>query len=196
MSHIYAGIGSRKTPPEILSLLFKIGEGLAKSHVLRSGAANGADTAFEQGARVSGGKCEIFLPWKNFNGSASELSTVSQEALDLAATIHPAWERLGAGPRKLHARNCYQILGENLDNPVEFVVCWTSDGCESAANITRDTGGTGTAIALASLRRIKVFNLKNQRSVNDLDALLRKKGLEIPALSSSRTPLQSNLFTI
>ena len=43
------------------------------------------------------------------------------------------------------------ILGNSLDNPVKFVVCWTSNG--------KDKGGTGLAIRLARHHGIRVFNL-------------------------------------
>jgi len=46
----YTGIGSRACPPEILGVMFMLGEALAEQGwILRSGAAPGADSAFEQG---------------------------------------------------------------------------------------------------------------------------------------------------
>lgn len=69
----YAGIGSRETPKSILEFFEYLGELLAKKgFTLRSGAAKGADSAFEKGCdRVSGLK-EIFLPWRGFEGSKSD----------------------------------------------------------------------------------------------------------------------------
>jgi hypothetical protein len=46
-----------------------------------------------------------------------------------------------------------QILGENLDTPVKFVICWTRNA--------QTIGGTATAIRLAKQRGIKVYNLAN-----------------------------------
>jgi predicted Rossmann fold nucleotide-binding protein DprA/Smf involved in DNA uptake len=50
MNPKYAGIGSRSTPPETLPLIESIAARLAeKGWVLRSGGADGADSAFEKG---------------------------------------------------------------------------------------------------------------------------------------------------
>lgn len=70
------------------------------------------------------------------------------------------------------ARNGHQVLGATLDQPVSFVLCWTPDGAESEAQRTRDTGGTGQAIALASRHGIPVFNLANRGALNRVAALL------------------------
>ena len=70
----YAGVGSRDTPDHILNTMHHIGAYLAtQGWVLRSGAANGADTFFEKGALHVGGEAEIYLPWKGFNHHKSEL---------------------------------------------------------------------------------------------------------------------------
>lgn len=51
MSKIYTGIGSRETPPDILELMTKIARFMFKQgFTLRSGGADGADSAFEAGA--------------------------------------------------------------------------------------------------------------------------------------------------
>ena len=45
----YAGIGSRRTPPELLDEMEVLGRQLAiADYVLRSGGAKGADSAFER----------------------------------------------------------------------------------------------------------------------------------------------------
>ena len=148
----YAGIGSRSTPSGVLALMREIGRQNAEAGwLLRSGGADGADSAFEQGCHSVGGKMEIFLPWAGFNKNRSNLCTVKPEAFQLASQIHPAWNILSYGAKKLHARNCYQILGSSLDDPVECVICWTPNG--------EAVGGTATAIALAGRYKIPVYNL-------------------------------------
>lgn len=148
----YAGIGSRETPIEISELMFKAASGLSQiNYILRSGGADGADLAFEKGCDYTKGKKEIYIPWKGFNNSDSSLYNISQEAFDLASEIHPAWSRLSFGAKKLHARNCYQILGGDLKTPCDFVICWTKDG--------EPVGGTRTAIILAQKNNISVYNL-------------------------------------
>lgn len=153
MAKFYAGIGSRETPSEILELMTKAARALsADGWILRSGHAGGADLAFEEGSDPN--LKEIYIPWRGFNGSSSGLYQISPEALEMAATFHPAWNRCSQGAQKLHARNCAQILGDNLHTPVDFVVCWTKDG--------RASGGTGQAMRLAQHHKIRIFNLYYQ----------------------------------
>ena len=53
----YAGIGSRVTPLPFIRCFRTIGEELSYSgYILRSGGADGADKAFEQGCDDAGGK--------------------------------------------------------------------------------------------------------------------------------------------
>ncbi len=148
----YTGIGSRETPDLILGQIFLIATALAyKGYILRSGGASGADSAFEKGCNFQNGKKNIYLPWKGFNSNNSDLYNVSPEALELAATIHPAWNRLSQGAQKLHARNCYQVLGLDLKTPSRVLICWTKNG--------EEIGGTATAIKLAKKHNIPVYNL-------------------------------------
>jgi predicted Rossmann fold nucleotide-binding protein DprA/Smf involved in DNA uptake len=60
----YAGIGSRRTPSEILELMKEIGSKLEiEGWLLRSGGAPGADQAFEAGISKDEAK-QIWLPWQ------------------------------------------------------------------------------------------------------------------------------------
>jgi|JI10StandDraft_1071094.scaffolds.fasta_scaffold573610_2 hypothetical protein len=161
-SQCYAGIGSRSTPPEVLAYMHKVAARLAqRGLVLRSGAAAGADSAFEAGCDAGQGGKEIWLPWRGFNGHSDTGLLPTEAHFTYAADLHPGWLRLSHGAKKLHARNVGQVLGQDIESPVAFVLCWTPDGCESEMERTMDTGGTGTAIALASRRAIPVFNLRS-----------------------------------
>jgi hypothetical protein len=172
-SKIYTGIGSRKCPDHILERMRLIAIGMAENgYTLRSGGAPGADTSFENGCDMVGGKKEIYLPWKNFQNNPSPLFEVSQQALDVAERV---WDEsrsyefwyLPRPIKLLMARNAYQIVGETLDKESDFVICWTPDGCTSAAKRIKQTGGTGQAIAHASDLNIPVFNLKNENAITD-----------------------------
>ena len=60
-SHPYTGIGSRKTPKDILDVMVDIARKLEQRlYCLRSGGAEGADMAFESGVRSEYWK-EIYL---------------------------------------------------------------------------------------------------------------------------------------
>ena len=151
----YAGIGARATPAAVLADMTVMAGWLARTgwH-LSSGGADGADSAFAAGAPA--GQRTIWLPWRGYNGhrgpdcralSAAELAA----CIEIAASLHPAWERCSPAVRKLHARNAAVLLGETLDRPVDAVVAFTSEG--------RVEGGTGMAIRIAEDRGIPVFNL-------------------------------------
>lgn len=153
----YTGVGSRKTPPEILLIMEHISRALYKTgFVLRSGGAVGADLAFEAGA---GTRKSIYLA-----------KHCTNEACAIAKKYHPVWDRLPLFSQKLHGRNAFQVLGGCLDEPSKFLVCWTPDGCTCHAERTIATGGTGTAISIASENGVPVFNLQRadhlQRIVN------------------------------
>lgn len=154
----YAGVGSRETPQNILAIMTEIGEKLAtQGYILRSGGAEGADCAFEEGCDAAKGKKEIFIPWRGFNGKQIPATKVSVAALKMAKAIHPAWDKCNEWAQLLHGRNVYQVLGETMKLPVEFVVCWTEKG--------RTTGGTSTAIKIAEQNSIPVYNLGHNKGI-------------------------------
>lgn len=174
----YAGVGSQLTPPVVIGQMHEIALRLARRGLLlRSGGADGADTAFEAGCDAAGGRKEIWLPVKGFNGNPSPLFPPSPAAKRLAGKVHPLWPRLSAFEQLLHARNCHQVLGGSLDDPVLFVVAWTRDGAESEAERTRATGGTGQAIAVASRAGVPVINLARPGGLDRIAAALREHGL-------------------
>lgn len=130
-----------------------------RGYTLRSGGADGMDSLFEEGFPD---RKEIYLPWKGFNKNNSSLHNITPEAMELASQHHPVWNKLTDGPRRLMARNCYQVLGQYLNEPSDILVCYTWDGCESYRTRDIKTGGTGLAIELASLYKIPVINMFNQ----------------------------------
>ena len=78
----------------------------------------------------------------------------------IASEVHPAWDRCNEWARGMHSRNCHQILGYDLQSPVDAVICWTPDG--------KIQGGTATAIRIAMKYDIPVFNL----GVSDKESVL------------------------
>lgn len=167
----YAGIGSRTTPPEVLDYMARLAARLAaRGFILRSGAADGADAAFERGCVEAGGRAEIWLPWKGFNKHADTGLYPTDFHFEQAGQNHPNWAALRHSVRCLHARNVGQVIGMDGSELSSFVVCWTPDGCESKAERSAKTGGTGQAIALASRYDVPVFNLAKEGSRERLNA--------------------------
>lgn len=153
----FAGIGSRETHEPILNLMTQIGHDLAKSGwLLRSGFADGADNAFAYGAEQANGAMELFIPWAGFNNASRQdarfiVPDFSDLQMAIAAKCHPAWNMCSPGAKKLHARNVNQVLGKNLDDPSDLIICWTPNGSGS--------GGTGQAIRIAKIAEVPVFDL-------------------------------------
>ena len=138
MNKFYAGIGSRSTPDRVLNKMSAIATALeSKGYCLRSGGALGADTAFFKG-------CTSL--WDIYGHRHS-----TPKSIEYVSQYHPAWDKCSPFVRKLHGRNAQIILGELLDKPVDFVVCWTPNG--------KPVGGTATGIAMATARGIPVYNL-------------------------------------
>lgn len=164
----YAGVGSRETPQEYMELLFEIAYQMAPTWTLRSGAADGADTAFYQGAMNAKGPVEIFLPWEGFNDFTTQdegfyVPDYSTELLNIAAQFHPAWKSCSAGAKKMHARNVCQVAGLDLNTKTDLVICWTKDGKRS--------GSTGQALRIAEYLEIPIFDLAIG-DLNDLQSLV------------------------
>ena len=164
---VYAGVGSRETPPEILLMMSRISRKLTyQGWGLRSGGADGADNAFLEGAlqanNVKETPIEIYLPWEDYNGKGNEWYCVDvsklpnhHDAFDIASHFHPVWNRLKEPVKALHTRNVYQILGRDLKTYSSRLICWAKpikDG-------ERVRGGTATAVAMARHFGIPVMNL-------------------------------------
>lgn len=181
----YTGVGSRSTPKDIQQLMTKIAYKLAdKGYILRSGAAQGADTAFEQGCIEYWQDSEldwppmlanIYIPWQSFMTYPEEFKDWysvldrlpnNKQAYTIAETVHPAWDRCSRGAKALHARNVYQVLGEGLNNPSDFLICWAETDKHGEIK-----GGTRTAWELAKSNGVRyLFNLYNQ---DDKQRLMR-----------------------
>lgn len=124
----------------------------AKGWYLRSGAATGADTAFEEGCVEGQGLKEIFLPWAGFNNrdGPDYINQPDERTYALISKYHPNANKLTRGAKALHARNMHQVLGKDLDTPSNAIICWTPAG--------NFVGGTTTALRVAVEYGIPIFN--------------------------------------
>lgn len=170
MAKFYAGIGARKTPELCCEDMTIIAGLLADwGYTLRSGHADGADLAFEKGCIAANGNKEIFIPWGGYNGhTAGDTSCIiaphTREHEFLARTYHPNWKACDLNVRLLLARNGCQILGRNLDSPVDFVVCWTPNASGA--------GGTGQALRIARAHHIPIYDLADLSQAQALAAFI------------------------
>lgn len=163
----YTGVGSRSTPSDMLEIIADLGLRLdRRGFKLRSGHAVGADRAFESKIALTG--CEIYLadnkeliPDDPSYVYPCEISDdLWEQAESIAKSIHPNWNapamtnwnNLG---QRLHTRNIFQVLGLDLDTPSKFLVCWAPWKVKG----TSVEGGTNTALQVALLNTIPIFNL-------------------------------------
>jgi hypothetical protein len=164
MYKFYTGVGSRKTPTyvlEIMALLAKKIERLDWS--LRTGDATGADMAFRDA--VSPYHCEVYTA-----------EDCTPDAMEIARRFHPAWDRCSEYAQRLHGRNAFQVLGSGLDLPSWFLVCWTPDGAVTHKERSIKTGGTGTAISIAYMVGVPVFNLQRSDHRDRVTKFIKKGG--------------------
>ena len=166
---IYAGVGARKTPEPVLSVMQDMATSLAgRGWQLRTGGARGADDAFARAAPAA--RRIVYIPWRGYNGwrEAEGRALTAKELRSLraaAAPHHPAWQRCPARVRDLHARNVAILIGANMREPVHAMVCWTEGG--------RVEGGTGMTIRLAKHYRVPVLNLAGMDMREAMDRLDR-----------------------
>ena len=172
----YTGVGSRDTPIWAQEIMRKAACKLAThGWTLRSGAADGADAAFELGwldwfvsetpwPKEDDLRAEIYVPWDGFNrhdrdglfGATHVLTFMpnKREAEAIAMATHPAWDNCSSGAKKLHTRNVYQVLGQDLLTPSKFLICWAKVGKDGLPS-----GGTRTAWMLADGKGVECYNL-------------------------------------
>lgn len=151
VSRVYAGIGSRETPANVLGYMRSCAAQLERlGYTLRSGGASGADTAFANG-------CKSKTIYRADDATPAAIKTV--------ARFHPAPHLLTPFVTRLHARNAMIVLGHDLESPVDFILCWTPDG--------RITGGTGQALRIANTFGIPVVNMAVRGWQDRLTALVR-----------------------
>ncbi len=171
ITKIYAGIGSRETPKEKLFLMTSLAEQLAEQDwFLRSGGANGADTAFAKGSPVD--KREIHIPWSGYNlispsySPGAIIPAFNPEIESIAAAHHPNWDNLSQGVKKLMMRNVTIILGEDLESYAKMIICWTPNGALQ--------GGTAQGMRVAYGFDIPVFNLALEEDAPRLNAFVEE----------------------
>ena len=166
----YTGVGSRNTPKDVMDEMYLIGVYLSeKGYILRSGNARGADSAFQMGCDSVNGDSEIYLPLENFgtlkrNTILVKDTKILLQAFEIAKSVKSKTYVWNKKNKPFHTRNVFQVLGFHLNKPSDFVLCWTDTGAENHDEIINrnDKSGTSTAISLASIYNIPVFNMYNK----------------------------------
>lgn len=151
---IFAGIGSRETPDYIQDRAATLGKELTdRGFFLRSGGERGFDKAVER-----------LVPSKSKRIFRHHEAELNPEWFEHAKKFHPKWNKLDDIARALHARNSPIILGQDLDERADFILCWTESG--------QIKGGTGQGLRIAKALKIPVFNMAISSWERDLEFFL------------------------
>ena len=184
MARFYAGIGARETPPRIQDIMTRLASKLEQDGwILRSGAAEGADSAFERGVINPQANAEIYLPRYKFPTRAkdprvlpriagSQPQFINYQTLPTARAARqtvPVYNKYSAGKSDfwfdLMARNAMQVLGRDLRTPAKVVIAYTPEG--------KVVGGTGQALRMAQNYKIPIRNLGDPQALDSILAYLR-----------------------
>lgn len=153
----YTGVGSRRTPENILDLIEKISTKLdGLGYTLRSGGAKGADIAFE----VACTNKIIYLPFKEYRPEDFYHFGVTDEHIEYSMKFHPKPEYPTEFQKHYLGRNLYQVLGHNLKTPSKFLIAWWNPEKPS---------GTSHTARIAKAHNIPCFNLFDLKTKERLE---------------------------
>lgn len=170
---LYTGIGSRNLRGCEYQQLFALGSTLAQNRLLpRSGHAVGSDYVIELGARTvwpyDQVGPEIYLPHNGFNQGDIEEDPwlidatklpLYVEAERLIRDVHPYGQHLKGFALAAHIRNAFQVLGSDLKSPSLFLLCCADPAKKGSVDVK---GGTGTAVKLAQMHGVEIYNLRTR----------------------------------
>jgi hypothetical protein len=124
-----------------------------RDFTLRSGGAQGADSAFEAGTSIADIYTVDYFD-TYIHHTRDSMLVLRDKAFFSIDLFHPNPHAVHSKPyvRRLMARNFLQIRGHG-DTPIlsEFVLCWTPQASGS--------GGTGQALRMAKAWKIPVYDL-------------------------------------
>lgn len=82
---------------------------------------------------------------------------VWKEVVMIARDVYgKGWFEISPGARDLHTRNVFQVLGDDLKTPSEFVLYWAESNGRNAVK-----GGTNTAFQVARLFGVKNMGVES-----------------------------------
>ena len=165
----YAATGNREATPEICQKFAEIAKMLERyGYTARVGGFEGIEEAVEKATT----KHEVHLPFREFNQKQSKFTYTSDRAMAVAKMFHPTFDTMKKGVQLFLAKNARLVLGDKMNAPALFLLCWTEDGVESVKDRTSRSGFTGHPIAIASALGIPVFNLGKPNAEQRLNMYL------------------------
>jgi len=165
-----------KISKEILELSIALS---SKEYVFRH---TGSDTDTLQNAimKTDGIKADSYLPWIKFNPlvTVPKMKRPTGCGYKIAAGGHKLFTKFKNGPRAVLARNVHAALGEECNDPVDFIIAYTKDGAEGFTKGMdfKVTGDLVFYINLAREANIPIFNLHNEDAIKRLVEHIKNKG--------------------
>lgn len=159
----------RDFPTEVKQNLIRLASRLINKNVVVRYNADDMDvhTPISQ---LSNKKTEAFTPWKNFNNIESKHYYNTETAKHVAATNFAGWDKVPDAVKAMLARNVRLVFGDKNRSVVLCLITWSPDGANRVAEVTKDTGRSGTIIKLASTYGIPVINIAKPNA----EAILEK----------------------
>ena len=152
----FAAIGNREITDAEFDYLKNIAAAIHEklpNITIVSGGSKGSDTAFVEGFKEAGGRYEIYIPWRGFNGLYPDnrrIIMVSGEAIKEVKKYAPYVRKMAT--LKLLARNLNILFSKNMRSKVLFVVAFDK----------KDKGGTKFTRLVAEENGIPVFNIAEE----------------------------------
>ena len=130
-------------------------------------------------------RLKVFLPWRGFNTVLPYpqcYTTVGPKNYDLCSnfirSVHSYWAKGTRQTKLLQAKNALIIFGEKLNRPCDLVIAYAE-----LDNKGKVVGTASSAIELATVQKIPVFNLWDQENLEtnlfELRTLLRNWGYPV-----------------
>lgn len=166
----YLVASNEDVPQETLDQFKRLAHELeSKDFIARNLGASTVDDIVRQETN----KGETILPWRNFRELDSKLYYSTPQAHDIAKQFHQAYDKMKDTVKGFLARNVRGVLGKDLKSPIMFLICYSSDGAERAADVSSSTGLISHIINIADAMLIPVFNLSNKDAEQRLKDYLR-----------------------
>jgi len=155
----------------------------AKQFTLR--AANNRNNPLEELAIKSTDRKEFYLPFKFRDLDSSykvKVSKVDYKAISIGMTIKTnafpnytseKFNNMKDIGKLFTGRDVHQVLGEDLNTPVKFMLMYTPKGEESGDKLDFETVGNAVMLFLLSKAfSIPIYNIANEESLTKLMAYL------------------------
>lgn len=168
----YMLILGETVPQEYATILTKIMTALTSKQFVTRYQFDSKSNAYNPFINIQGLTIEAYRPWTKMAPELEHVArtTCSLEASKIASYYAKTYNKFPPAVRIIRANAIHALLGAFLDNPVNFVVAYTSCGSETITSNT-DLKKIGLITSVYGACRdlnIPIYNIKNKESVSKL----------------------------